>query len=137
MLRSLRALQTYKAFCISPQASYHQTVRHTPDTYNAEVDTSPPSSSTTHQIDGSVSGPSIKRPNEEIRGKSSDIELEDCYRVSQGVDGRPYDLANEGDALNYGGRPKWVDDKAAETSGPGEGPEGSAREGRIPEEKNN
>ncbi|TFK63469.1 hypothetical protein BDN72DRAFT_320916 [Pluteus cervinus] len=110
--------------------------KHTPDTYTPDVDTSPPSSSTTHQVESSSTlSAKVQRPNEHIPNNQNDVNAgigTEEYQHVSGDNGRPYDL----DApmnYRYGGRDKWVEDKGAETSHPGEGPEGSAKEGRKPE----
>ena len=42
--------------------------KHTAETYFKDVDSSPPASKKTHQVDGAATGPDVQRPDEPLTG---------------------------------------------------------------------
>ncbi|KAI0254870.1 hypothetical protein BJV78DRAFT_1120440 [Lactifluus subvellereus] len=116
----------------SPKTS-SQGADHSAESYLKEVDSSPPTDSSTYQVDDSSD--TVQRPHKPPSGKYSQAGVgSEEYRTVDKQE--PYALPSEGEAgkkLRYGGKRSWASEKGKETSRPGEGPEGASARGRKPE----
>ncbi|KAI0940217.1 hypothetical protein AcV5_001387 [Taiwanofungus camphoratus] len=116
--------------------------KHTADAYSKDVDSSPPASSTTHQVDASATGAQVQRANEPPTGGFSQAGSETGEYQTVNRD-EPYDVPPSSgpvkeQKLRYGGTGGLKARASGDSGGdavskPNEGPEGTSKEGRKPE----
>ncbi|KAG2137059.1 hypothetical protein DEU56DRAFT_736903 [Suillus clintonianus] len=104
---------------------------HSADSYFKDVDETPPQDPTIHRVDAASEAAQSSYEPPSGQWNQAGVGTSEYEHVSKDA---PYDVSpNNGQAkeknLRYGGTER-LD---AETSRPGEGPEGQAREGRKPE----
>jgi hypothetical protein len=113
----------------SPQKSSNVS-GHSAESYQKEVDSSPPADSSTYQVDDSSE--SVQRPHKPPSGVYSQAGVgSEEYRVMDKQ--APYEAPSQGEAdkkLRYGGK-----NQGRETSRSSEGPDGASAAGRKPEGK--
>ncbi|KIK99003.1 hypothetical protein PAXRUDRAFT_133039 [Paxillus rubicundulus Ve08.2h10] len=104
---------------------------HTAESYFKDADETPPQDSSTYRVDSASEA--AQRPYEPPSGQWSEagMKTEEYRNVSED---EPYDVLNPPEErLRYGGMKRYGEDKAPETSGRGEGAQGTERLGRKPE----
>ncbi|KAF8076996.1 hypothetical protein FPV67DRAFT_1473518, partial [Lyophyllum atratum] len=131
---SLRALRTVLA--LQPRRRIHttpallgesQAPRHTTDSYNKDVDPSPPSDSKIHRVD--PGSENVQKPHEAPSGEWSraGTKTGEYSTVSKS---QPYGAP--GEDKRYGGKEMYPKEKGPETSKPEDGPTGKTSEGMKP-----
>ncbi|KAL0581207.1 hypothetical protein V5O48_000795 [Marasmius crinis-equi] len=116
--RSRRALHTSSRWMKSEQ--------HTTDSYNKDVDVTPPDDSKIHRVD--PGNENSQKPYEAPAGKYSQVGAETAYQnVSRK---EPYKAP--GEDQRWGGKEEYYSEKGPETSKPSGGPEGKAKGGMKP-----
>ncbi|KAF8873473.1 hypothetical protein BD779DRAFT_1569889 [Infundibulicybe gibba] len=122
----------YRALSSRAQANQNST-SHTSDSYSKETDTTPPSDPKIHRLD--PESENAQKPHEPPSGEWSraGTQTQEYASVSKK---KPYGAPGEDSGgERYGARPEWAEEKGPETSNPGEGPEGTEKEGRKPERR--
>ena len=136
-------------------SSARGTAPHTAESYFKDVDTSPPSSQKTHQVDSSATGSDVHRPTEPLSGEWSqagsqtkeyetvstlESDPSSCSLAFQVSSQDTYDLPpssgpEKDQKMRYGNVPDYKGSHGSgdEVSKPNEGPEGASRGGRKPE----
>lgn len=101
-------------------------LNHTTDTYQKEVDTTPPADNTVHRVD--PDSDRVQKPHEAPSGYSRAGVVYEEYRH---VEGKKQPYAPEGGSKGtYGARPELAEQKGPETSSPDEGPNEKSSKGR-------
>jgi len=105
-----------------------KTVKHSSESYNKDVDPTPPADSSIHRVD--PSSENVQKPHEAPSGEWSraGIRTDEYRHVSKD---QPYSAPHQD--RRYGGKQGWAAEKGPETSHSGQGPEGSESQGRKPE----
>ncbi|OJT15481.1 hypothetical protein TRAPUB_7352 [Trametes pubescens] len=125
--------QQKRAFSMSARRLEDQ--KHTAESYFKDVDTSPPASSKTHQVDGSGTGSQIRRPNEPMTGEFSRAGPESKEYETTTKNGQydtPPDHGAESEQKGRYGNMSELDGSKS-VSNKDEGPEGASKGGRKPE----
>ncbi|KAF5369685.1 hypothetical protein D9615_010161 [Tricholomella constricta] len=105
-------------------------IKHTADSYQKDVDPTPPSDSSIYRVD--PSSECVQKPHEAPSGEWSraGTRTSEYQSVSKT---EPYTLP--GKDTRYGGKESWAKEKGPETSKRGEGPEGKDSGGRKQERR--
>jgi hypothetical protein len=130
-IRSMTALHPRRFFHSSSSVlskSKAPAHNHNQDSYNREVDPTPPPDSSIHRVD--PSSDNVQKPHEPPSGEWSRAGTKTSEYQSMSKT-EPY--AAPGQDKRYGGKEMYSKDKGPETSKPRDGPEGKASEGRKPE----
>jgi hypothetical protein len=104
---------------------------HNPDSYNKDVDATPPADANIHRVD--PTSEAAQKPYEAPSGPWSRAGTQTNEYRSVDKDTQPY--AAPGENRRYGGKEAYAKEKGQETSQSGEGPEGKAKGGIKPERK--
>ncbi|KAI0638624.1 hypothetical protein C8Q77DRAFT_1048594 [Trametes polyzona] len=129
----------YQKRAFSTSARRLEEGKHTAESYFKDIDDSPPTSSKTHQVDGSATGSQVQRPNEPMTGQFSragpDSKEYETVSRDQTYDTPPDHGPEKDEKLRYGNVPGLDGSKSTDkgVSKPGEGPEGESKGGRKPE----
>jgi hypothetical protein len=101
--------------------------KHTSDSYNKDVDGTPPPDNTVHRVD--PDSDRVQKPYEPPSGEWSraGVQTEE-YRHVEGAN-QPYSPKG-GNKGRYGSRLNWAEDKSPATSGKDEGPNAGSSKGR-------
>ncbi|KAH8092478.1 hypothetical protein BXZ70DRAFT_951091 [Cristinia sonorae] len=107
---------------------------HTAESYFKDVDSVPPNSSKTHQVDSSSAGAQVQRANEPQTGQFSESGPGDKEYQTMSKQGQPYDTppssgSEKEQKLRYGGEPQ----SPQRPDGSDQGPQGASKGGRKPE----
>ncbi|KAK7696112.1 hypothetical protein QCA50_000755 [Cerrena zonata] len=132
--RKSPSVQRSRTFSTSTQVAADNDAKHTAETYFKDIDSSPPPSSKTHQVDGSGTGAQIQRPNEALSGDSA-VGKKEYQTVDKDhpYDAPPSSEQESDQILSYGGTKNAKD--SGEKKDASDGPEGASKEGRKPEGK--
>ncbi|THH28218.1 hypothetical protein EUX98_g5964 [Antrodiella citrinella] len=113
--------------------------KHTADSYFKDVDSNPPNSGKTFQVDSSADGAQVQRANEPQSGEFMNSGPGDKEYDTMSKKGQPYDTPPSGgpesnQKLRYGGTPGNVEsEKKDGVSSSKDGPQGASKGGRKPE----
>ncbi|KAG5642496.1 hypothetical protein DXG03_002720 [Asterophora parasitica] len=128
---------TRTALTIQPHRTIHTSRalanverKHTTDSYNKDIDPTPPQDSSIHRVDSFSEN--VQKPHEAPSGQWSRAGTQTSKYESVSKT-EPYTAP--GQDQRYGGKELLANEKGSETSKPGEGPEGKASGGRKPEGK--
>jgi hypothetical protein len=129
-IRTALVLQSRPFFHATPPA-LNSKPAHSPDSYNKDVDSTPPPDSTIHRVD--PTSESVQKPHEAPSGQWSRAGTQTSEYQSADESSQPY--AAPGEDRRYGGKELYAKEKGPETSQPDEGPAGKASSGRKPERR--
>ena len=125
-IRIALTLQPRRFFYASAPLTSNSRAAHRPDSYNKDIDSTPPSDSTIHRVD--PTSDSVQKPHEAPSGEWSRAGTRTSEYQSVDKAGKPYAAPEED--RKYGGKELYAKGKSPETSKPSEGPEGKASGGR-------
>ena len=117
--RHIRTALALQRRCIyaSPPLTSNSKSSHSPDSYNKDIDSTPPPDSTIHRVD--PTSDSVQKPHEAPSGEWSRAGTRTSEYQSVNKAGQPY--VTHGENRRYGGE---------DMSKPGEGPEGRGSGGK-------
>jgi hypothetical protein len=123
-IRTALALQPRRLIHATPLTSNSKPA-HGPDSYNKDIDSTPPPDSTIHRVD--PNSESVQKPHEAPSGEWSRAGTRTSEYQSVDKGGQPYVTPGENRRKEM-----YAKEKGTETSKPDEGPEGKASGGRNP-----
>jgi hypothetical protein len=124
-IRATLVVQSRRFVHPSPNTS-NSKPPHNPDSYNKDIDSTPPADATVHRVD--PTSEVVQKPYEAPSGPWSRASTQTSEYQSVNKDTQPY--AAPGENRRYGGKETYAKEKGPETSKSGEGPEGKAKGGR-------
>ncbi|KAF9268316.1 hypothetical protein L218DRAFT_609409 [Marasmius fiardii PR-910] len=128
--RPIASLFTRSRTVTNLRASFYSSPysKHTTESYNKDVDVTPPDDSKIHRVD--PGSENVQKPHEPPSGKWSETGVNAAEQYRHVSKSEPYKAP--GEDRRWGGKEEYTKEKGPETSKPGDGPTGGTKEGLKP-----